>query len=60
MNRNWNNQKANLALETKMGNSQTHKQTKYNKHNWLTEWAAISEKVVTQQPKPNTKYNEQT
>ena len=27
---------------------------------WPTEWAAISQKVVTQQPKPNQKYNEQT
>ena len=43
-----------------MGNNQNHKQTRYNENKWLTEWAAISQKVVTQQPKPNLKYNEQT
>ena len=30
-----------------------YKYTKYNENKWLTEWAAISQKVVTQQPKPN-------
>ena len=24
-----------------------------NRNKWVTEWAAISQKVVTQQPKPN-------
>ena len=43
-----------------MGNNQNHKQTRYNENKWLTEWTAISQKVVTQQPKPNKKYNEQT
>ena len=30
-----------------MGNNQNHKQTSYNENQWLTEWAAISQKVVT-------------
>ena len=53
MNRNYSNQMANPTLKTKMGNNQNHKQTRYNENKWLTEWAAISQKVVTQQPKPN-------
>ena len=38
-----------------MGNNQNHKQTRYNENKWLTEWAAISQKVVTQQPKPTNR-----
>ena len=53
INRNQSNQMANPTLKTKMGNNQNHKQTRYNENKWLTEWAAISQKVVTQQPKPN-------
>ena len=53
MNRNYSNQKASPTLKTKMGNNQNHKQTRYNENKWLTEWAAISQKVVTQQPKLN-------
>ena len=60
MNRNRSNQMAKPALKTKMGNNLNYKQTKYNENKWLTEWAAISLKVATQQPKPNKKYNEQT
>ena len=36
-----------------MGNNQNHKQTEYNENKRPTEWAAISQKVVTQKPKPN-------
>ena len=53
MNRNQSNQMANPTLKTKMGNNQNHKQTRYNENKWPTEWAAISQKVVIQQPKPN-------
>ena len=49
MNRNWGNLKANPALKTKMGNNKNHKYTKYNENKWPTEWAAISQKVATQQ-----------
>ena len=38
-----------------------YKLTKYNEKKWLTQWTAISQKVVvTQEPKPNWKYNDQT
>ena len=47
------NLKANPALKTKMGNNKNHKYTKYNENKWPTEWAAISQKVVTQQYKLN-------
>ena len=47
--RKWRNQKANSALKIKIGNKQSHKYTKYNEN----KWAAISQKVVTQKPKPN-------
>ena len=60
MNRKWGNQKTNPTLKTKMGNSQNHKQKKFNKDKRPTEWAAISQNVVTQQPKPKSKYNELT
>ena len=53
MNRNQSNQKANPTLKTKTGNNQNHKQTRYSENKWLTEWAAISQKVATKQPKPN-------
>ena len=33
---------------------------KYNENKWPIEWAAISQKVATQQPKQNFKSNEQT
>ena len=49
MNRNQGNQKANPILKTNMGNmgnNQNHKQTRYNKNKWPTEWSAISQKVV--------------
>ena len=45
MNRNGSNQKANPALKTETG--------KYNENKLLTERAAISKKVATQQPKLN-------
>ena len=32
----------------------------YNEHKWKYEWAAISQKVATQEPKQNLKYDEQT
>ena len=53
MNRNWGNQKTNPALKTKLEYNQINKSTKYNEDKRPTEWAAISQKVVTQQPKPN-------
>ena len=53
MNRNWSNQKTNPTLKTKMENDQNHKQTKFNEDKRPTEWAAVSQKVYTQQPKPN-------
>ena len=57
INRSWSNQKANPVLKTKMGNNQNHK---FNENKWPPEMAAISQKAVTQQPKTNQKYNEQT
>ena len=51
MNRNWSNQKANPALKTKAGINKYYKYTKYNENKLLTERAAISQKVATQQPK---------
>ena len=53
MNRNWSNQKENTALKTKTGKSKYYKWTKYNENKLLTERAAISQKVATQQPKLN-------
>ena len=53
MNMNWSKQNVYPALETKMRNNQNIKWTKYNENKWPTKWAAISQKVVTQQPKPN-------
>ena len=51
MNRNWSNQKPNPALQPKWGIIKI--QTNYKENIWPTEWAAISQKVATQQPKPN-------
>ena len=34
--------------------------TNGHENKWSTEWVAISQKVATQQSKPNQKYNEQT
>ena len=48
MNRNWSNQKTYPALKTK---------TEIDKIQ-PTERAALSQKVVTQQPKPNKNYHE--
>ena len=53
MNRNWSNQKANPALKTKREINKYYKKTKYNEDKLLTERAAISQKVATQQPKLN-------
>ena len=53
MNRNWSNQKANPALKTKREINKIYKLTKYNENKLLTERAAISQKVATQQPKLN-------
>ena len=52
-NRNWSNQKANPTLKPKREINQYYKLTKYNKNKLLTERAAISQKVATQQPKLN-------
>ena len=53
INRNWSNQKANPSLNTKMGNNQKSQIDKIQWEQMATEWAAISQKVVTKQPKPN-------
>ena len=53
MNRNWSNQKANPALKTKREINKYYKWTKYNGNKLLTQRAAISQKVATQQPKLN-------
>ena len=52
MNKKWSNQRSKPAL-----NNQNHKQTKYNynENKWPTEWAAISQKVTTQQPQTELK-----
>ena len=47
------NQKANPTPKIKTGNNQDHKQTTPNDNKRQTKWAAISQKVVTQQRKPN-------
>ena len=49
INRNWSNQKANPKGEI----NEYYKKTKYNENKLLTEQAAISQKVATQQPKLN-------
>ena len=51
MDRNWSNQKTNPALKTKRELNIYYKYTKYNENKLLTERAAISQKVATQQPK---------
>ena len=54
MNRNWGKQKANPALlKPKREINKYYKLTKYNEKKLLTERAAISQKVVIQQPKLN-------
>ena len=53
MNRNWSNQKANPALKTKAGNKNILQIDKMQENKLLTERAAISQKVATQQPKLN-------
>ena len=53
MNRNRSNQKANPAPKTKAGNKQTPQTAKHNENKPLTERAAISQKVATQQTKLN-------
>ena len=53
INRNWSNQRANPALKTKSGKNKYDKQKQYNEDKLLTERAAISQKVATQQPKLN-------
>ena len=53
MNRNWGNQKANPAPKTETGNKYILQIDKYNENKLITERAAISQKVVTQQPKLN-------
>ena len=53
MHRNWGDQKANPALKPKREINKYYKYTKYNENNLLTERAAISQKVATQQPKLN-------
>ena len=47
MDRNWSKQKANPALKTEIGIHQNYKYTKFNENKWPTEWAAISQKLVT-------------
>ena len=49
MNRNWAI-KSQIPL-LKQENKKNYKYTKYNDNIWLTERAAISQKVATQQPK---------
>ena len=56
MNRNWSKQKPNTLLKP---NWEINKTTNKQKTMRTTEWTAISRKVVTQQPKPNQKHNEQ-
>ena len=51
--RNWSDQKANPALKTKTGNKQILQTDKIQWEQMLTEWAAISQKVATQQPNLN-------
>ena len=53
MNRNWSNQKANPAPKTKAGNKLILQIDKMQYNKLLTERAAISQKVATQQPKLN-------
>ena len=58
--RNGSNQNTNLALKTKTGNNQNHKQPKHKENTPPIERAAISKNVATQQTKPNQKQHEQT
>ena len=61
INRNWSNQKPQLALKTKMIIIKKNtNRPKYNENKWPIECVAISQKMATQQPKQNLKYNEQT
>ena len=60
MNRNWSNKRQIPLLKPKREINKYYKLTKYNENKLLTERAAISQKVATQQPKLNKKSNEQT
>ena len=62
MNRNWSNQISRQIplLKPNWEINKYYKKTQYNENKLLTERAAISQKVATQQPKLNLKYNEQT
>ena len=53
MNRNWSNKRQIPLLKPKREINKYYKLTKYNENKLLTERAAISQKVATQQPKLN-------
>ena len=53
INRNWSYRNPNFALKTQVGKITKIRQSKYNENIWSTKRAALSQKVATQQPKPN-------